>query len=138
MLLLCLFFFFQAEDGIQDLVRSRGLGDVYKRPVLSLGHPSLTPWTIITPTPTTTPVLKSPSGATSSNAATNVRYPEKKKTEKKTAEGDAETAGAKFMNKPEENPAHASNVIVQDHVDTNANGEKNIAFMLQQRPQVPT
>ena len=29
--LFCLFFFFQAEDGIRDLVRSRGLGDVYKR-----------------------------------------------------------------------------------------------------------
>ena len=28
---LCLVFFFQAEDGIRDLVRSRGLGDVYKR-----------------------------------------------------------------------------------------------------------
>ena len=28
--LICLFFF-QAEDGIRDLVRSRGLGDVYKR-----------------------------------------------------------------------------------------------------------
>ena len=28
---LILFFFFQAEDGIRDLVRSRGLGDVYKR-----------------------------------------------------------------------------------------------------------
>ena len=28
-LLFC--FFFQAEDGIRDLVRSRGLGDVYKR-----------------------------------------------------------------------------------------------------------
>ena len=27
------FFFFQAEDGIRDLVRSRGLGDVYKRQV---------------------------------------------------------------------------------------------------------
>ena len=26
-----MFFFFQAEDGIRDLVRSRGLGDVYKR-----------------------------------------------------------------------------------------------------------
>jgi len=26
-----LFFFFQAEDGIRYLVRSRGLGDVYKR-----------------------------------------------------------------------------------------------------------
>ena len=24
-------FFFQAEDGLRDLVRSRGLGDVYKR-----------------------------------------------------------------------------------------------------------
>ena len=33
---LCFFFccfFFQAEDGIRDLVRSRGLGDVYKRQV---------------------------------------------------------------------------------------------------------
>ena len=28
--------FFQAEDGIRDLVRSRGLGDVYKRQVLQL------------------------------------------------------------------------------------------------------
>ena len=27
------FFFFQAEDGIRYLVRSRGLGDVYKRQV---------------------------------------------------------------------------------------------------------
>ena len=30
-LVLCCLFFFQAEDGIRDLVRSRGLGDVYKR-----------------------------------------------------------------------------------------------------------
>ena len=29
--MLVFFFFFQAEDGIRDLVRSRGLGDVYKR-----------------------------------------------------------------------------------------------------------
>ena len=28
---LLILFFFQAEDGIRDLVRSRGLGDVYKR-----------------------------------------------------------------------------------------------------------
>ena len=28
------FFFFQAEDGIRYLVRSRGLGDVYKRQAL--------------------------------------------------------------------------------------------------------
>ena len=27
----CSCFLFQAEDGIRDLVRSRGLGDVYKR-----------------------------------------------------------------------------------------------------------
>ena len=33
-----LFFFFQAEDGIRYLVRSRGLGDVYKR---QLEHPVL-------------------------------------------------------------------------------------------------
>ena len=30
-LLSSVFFFFKAEDGIRDLVRSRGLGDVYKR-----------------------------------------------------------------------------------------------------------
>ena len=29
----CVCFFFQAEDGIRDLVRSRGLGDVYKRQI---------------------------------------------------------------------------------------------------------
>ena len=29
-------FFFQAEDGIRDLVRSRGLGDVYKRQTMPL------------------------------------------------------------------------------------------------------
>ena len=33
---LCSCFFFQAEDGIRDLVRSRGLGDVYKRQALFL------------------------------------------------------------------------------------------------------
>ena len=31
--LIFMYFFFQAEDGIRDLVRSRGLGDVYKRQV---------------------------------------------------------------------------------------------------------
>ena len=30
--------FFQAEDGIRDLVRSRGLGDVYKRQDLFSAH----------------------------------------------------------------------------------------------------
>ena len=30
-------FFFQAEDGIRDLVRSRGLGDVYKRQLRHTG-----------------------------------------------------------------------------------------------------
>ena len=28
---ICVFFFFQAEDGIRDAKESRGLGDVYKR-----------------------------------------------------------------------------------------------------------
>ena len=32
-------FFFQAEDGIRDLVRSRGLGDVYKRQIISSRWP---------------------------------------------------------------------------------------------------
>ena len=31
MIVIGVVFFFQAEDGIRDLVRSRGLGDVYKR-----------------------------------------------------------------------------------------------------------
>ena len=40
-----IFFFFQAEDGIRDLVRSRGLGDVYKRQFVgSLGWNTLTEW----------------------------------------------------------------------------------------------
>ena len=33
-----LVFFFQAEDGIRDLVRSRGLGDVYKRQLWHAAH----------------------------------------------------------------------------------------------------
>ena len=44
----CGVFFFQAEDGIRDLVRSRGLGDVYKRqpyrrasPWLALAWPTM-------------------------------------------------------------------------------------------------
>ena len=35
---ICVCFFFQAEDGIRDLVRSRGLGDVYKRQVLGFEY----------------------------------------------------------------------------------------------------
>ena len=35
--MLCVFFF-QAEDGIRDLVRSRGLRDVYKRQLFALGQ----------------------------------------------------------------------------------------------------
>ena len=38
------FFFFQAEDGIRDLVRSRGLGDVYKRQGVSFLFPHLHFW----------------------------------------------------------------------------------------------
>ena len=34
-------FFFQAEDGIRDLVRSRGLGDVYKRQAYTGVHVDL-------------------------------------------------------------------------------------------------
>ncbi len=30
MVFMLVFFFFQAEDGIRDVERSRGLGDVYK------------------------------------------------------------------------------------------------------------
>ena len=43
-LVLCVptWFFFQAEDGIRDLVRSRGLGDVYKRQGIAALGPALT------------------------------------------------------------------------------------------------
>ena len=34
-------FFFQAEDGIRDLVRSRGLGDVYKRQIAAEPAPAV-------------------------------------------------------------------------------------------------
>mgnify|MGYP003381641977 CR=1 FL=1 len=43
------YFFFQAEDGIRDLVRSRGLGDVYKRQIFAQFtefHPELDWFTI--------------------------------------------------------------------------------------------
>ena len=40
----CFYFFFQAEDGIRDLVRSRGLGDVYKRQILSRMHRPRARW----------------------------------------------------------------------------------------------
>ena len=36
--------FFQAEDGIRDLVRSRGLGDVYKRQDLHRAQQRLAGW----------------------------------------------------------------------------------------------
>ena len=44
-----MFFFFQAEDGIRDLVRSRGLGDVYKRQPLLLRFADCTPIVIYDP-----------------------------------------------------------------------------------------
>ncbi len=37
-------FFFQAEDGIRDVERSRGLGDVYKRQILTTGVSNLAAW----------------------------------------------------------------------------------------------
>ena len=37
---LCSCFFFQAEDGIRYLVRSRGLGDVYKRQADEIAFPT--------------------------------------------------------------------------------------------------
>ena len=45
--MLCRFlsFFFQAEDGIRDLVRSRGLGDVYKRQTVYIADGDTTPST---------------------------------------------------------------------------------------------
>ena len=42
--ILCVFFFFQAEDGIRDLVRSRGLGDVYKRQLIIISSVAFSMW----------------------------------------------------------------------------------------------
>ena len=55
-------FLFQAEDGIRDLVRSRGLGDVYKRQVRRAAArsngpmtvPKASPYTMATCTPART------------------------------------------------------------------------------------
>ena len=49
MLFFFVFVFFQAEDGIRDLVRSRGLGDVYKRqdmnaPVIVVSQADFETW----------------------------------------------------------------------------------------------
>ena len=44
-------FFFQAEDGIRDLVRSRGLGDVYKRQVSAVSVPPLVAIVLVAVTP---------------------------------------------------------------------------------------
>ena len=40
-IVLCISFFFQAEDGIRDAQESRGLGDVYKRQDGRAGQPAL-------------------------------------------------------------------------------------------------
>ena len=43
----CVFlFFFQAEEGIRVLVRSRGLGDVYKRQAWDIASPPLADLTL--------------------------------------------------------------------------------------------
>ncbi len=39
MIIVCLFFFFQAEDGIRDVLGSRGLGDVYKDRTTGVSNP---------------------------------------------------------------------------------------------------
>ena len=53
--LLLFVFFFQAEDGIRDLVRSRGLGDVYKRQGLSLDEAFTITVADVNDAPTTAP-----------------------------------------------------------------------------------
>ena len=51
-------FFFQAEDGIRYLVRSRGLGDVYKRQTTTFGREHA-----VTAVPCPFPTLAAPSCA---------------------------------------------------------------------------
>ena len=46
---LCFFFFVQAEDGIRGRVRSRGLGDVYKRQMVQLQTARIVPETDASP-----------------------------------------------------------------------------------------
>ena len=54
------FFFFQAEDGIRALVRSRGLGDVYKRQTYErLNRPEALHWPCPTKEHPGTPILHS-------------------------------------------------------------------------------
>ena len=54
LLRIAVIFLFQAEDGIRDLVRSRGLGDVYKRqPQLIALIPKGVVWSSVT-TPSST------------------------------------------------------------------------------------
>ena len=57
-----LHFFFQAEDGIRDLVRSRGLGDVYKRQGEALAEPPPA-------TPASMPMAESPAAAKADHGA---------------------------------------------------------------------
>ncbi|HCK82424.1 MAG TPA: hypothetical protein DIC59_13310, partial [Candidatus Competibacteraceae bacterium] len=51
-LVFCDLFFFQAEDGIRDLVRSRGLGDVYKRQPADLPRTDFYHWILVDLSPT--------------------------------------------------------------------------------------
>ena len=53
----CIVFFFQAEDGIRDLVRSRGLGDVYKRQRVDLPREMTPAWRLRRGTPSEFPNL---------------------------------------------------------------------------------
>ena len=53
MLCVVVCFLFQAEDGIRDLVRSRGLGDVYKRQLIryssASGNTVVCPYSALSP-----------------------------------------------------------------------------------------
>ena len=57
-------FFFQAEDGIRDLVRSRGLGDVYKRQVKDGDIQKLITGEIITDANGNSVIMDAETGAT--------------------------------------------------------------------------
>ena len=52
-----LVFFFQAEDGIRDLVRSRGLGDVYKRQTVAVRANVPLSWVIVVAPPAPVTVI---------------------------------------------------------------------------------
>ena len=65
-----IFFFFQAEDGRRSLVRSRGLGDVYKKHQQQLERPQQHKTTTATVATTATTATTATAATTATRATT--------------------------------------------------------------------